>query len=123
MRKFYSTIAIFSLFLTACGSNPQSYLPAKSSPIVNIESAIVNQVQVSAATDSLSVSNNTANPLNLAYKLFWYDQNGVTQSFEGQYEDSSWLNLWLAPQQTQKVSLRKPTEESRNYRFYLRGNR
>lgn len=56
MRKFLS-LAIFSLFLTACGSNPQSYITPKSSPIVNIDASLNATLDVKAKSDHLTVKN------------------------------------------------------------------
>lgn len=120
--KSFSFIAFFSLFLTACASNPPSYLPSGSKPIINVEADVAKVAEVKAASDELSVTNQTAQPLNLSYKLFWYDKTGVTQTPHGE-ETTPWQNLLLAPQQRQSVTLVKPTPESENYRFYLRFKR
>ena len=117
----YWLLAIFSLFLTACGSNPQSYIKGKSEPIVNIEAQIAPLIQVEAESDKLSVANLSEHPLNLSYKLFWYDNQGVTQSNND--PAMPWLNLWLIGKQSQTLQLEKPTDESSNYRIYLRGHR
>lgn len=120
--KSYCLFAIFSLFLTACGSNPQSYIKGKSEPIVNIEEHIARQVEVDAGNRTVSVTNIGEHPLNLSYKLFWYDKHGVTQA-NSDIPTQSWLNLWLNSKQSQIIVLVKPTNESSNYRIYLRGNR
>lgn len=112
----------FSLLLAACGTNPQTYITAKSAPIVNIEANIAEQVDVSADRDSLSVTNKGAQNITLAYKLFWYNDQGVTQTFAGK-ESLPWQNIWLEPKQTQALQLLKPSDESTNYRFYLRATR
>lgn len=109
---------IFSLILTACGSNPASYLPSGTTPIINVESPLAERVNIEAKSDQLSVTNLTDVALNSVYKLFWYDLNGVTQP-----SAENWQNLWLEPHQSVNVPLNKPSEESANYRFYLRGNR
>lgn len=121
--RHFSIFAIFSLFLTACGSNPQSYITAKKEPIVNIEAAINNVVQVTAKSDKLHITNMTNEQLNVAYKLFWYDQNGVSQFFADNQESSGWQNVWLKAQESRAVSPVKPTDEAVNYRVYLRGSR
>ncbi|WGE68625.1 YcfL family protein [Actinobacillus equuli subsp. haemolyticus] len=120
--KFYWLFAIFSLFLTACGSNPQSYIKGKSEPVVNIEAQIATLVKVDAESERLSVTNLTEHPLNLSYKLFWYDNQGVTQT-ANDISTQPWLNLWLNSKQSQPLQLEKPTNESSNYRVYLRGSR
>ncbi|WGE31217.1 YcfL family protein [Actinobacillus genomosp. 2] len=120
--KSYWLLASFSLFLTACGSNPQSYIKGKSEPIVNIEAQIAPLIQVDAEIDKLSITNLSEQPLNLSYKLFWYDSQGVTQT-ANDISEQSWLQLWLNSKQSQTLPFEKPTNESSNYRIYLRGSR
>lgn len=109
---------LFPLILSACGSNPVSYLPSGTQPIVNIEANLAEQLEVNADSDRLSVRNLSQSTVNSVYKLYWYDINGVTQPSAEQ-----WQSLWLEPQQQRSLPLTKPTEESANYRIYLRGNR
>ncbi|QLB16874.1 hypothetical protein A6B40_04340 [Mannheimia varigena] len=123
MRLSYFTFTIFSLFLTACSSKPVSYLPTGSKPIVNIEEDISQKVELNTNGKTFSATNLTDFPLNVIYKLFWYDKDGVTQSPNGISESSGWQPLWLQPKQKQTVALIKPTEESHNYRLYLRDTR
>lgn len=113
----FVSFAIFSLFLTACGSNPQSYLTPKDSPIVNIEAQVADKVEVLAKADQLSLTNRSEQPLLLTYKLFWYDKNGVSQS----EASPLWQGLRLMSKQSQNIMLQKPTTESENYRIYLKG--
>lgn len=122
MMKSFSIIAIFSLFLTACAGKPVSYLPKGDKPIVNIEANIAEKIELDTDEKQFSTTNLTEFPLNLAYKLFWYDKDGVTQSFS-ETDSTPWQYLWLQPKQKQAVALNKPTEESSNYRLYLRGHR
>ena len=111
-----------ALGLSACASNPPSYLPAGKKPIVNIEANLNPHVEVNADERALTIRNRDAvNPLQLAYKLFWYDEQGVSQV--GTQENSSWQTLNLAPKQQTNVPLHHPTDESVNYRIYLRGSR
>ena len=110
--------AIFSLFLTACGSNPQSYITGKSEPIVNIDATINPYIEVDAKSDSLSVKNISQHSLQMAYKLFWYDKLGVSQSNDIEEPGKNWQSLWLNTQEEQIIPLVKPTEE--NYRFYMK---
>ncbi|WP_281772450.1 YcfL family protein [Haemophilus parahaemolyticus] len=117
MRKFLS-LAIFSLFLTACGSNPQSYITPKSSPIVNIDASLNATLDVKAKSDHLTVKNLSEQAVNFAYKLFWYDGKGVTQLAE--HSPQTWQPVTLRAKETMKVELEKPTEESENYRVYLK---
>lgn len=117
MCKFLS-LAIFSLFLTACGSNPQSYITPKSSPIVNIDASLNATLDVKAKSDHLTVKNLSEQAVNFAYKLFWYDGKGVTQLAE--HSPQTWQPVTLRAKETMKVELEKPTEESENYRVYLK---
>ena len=112
--------AIFSLFLTACGSNPQSYITGKSEPIVNIGATINPYIEVDAKSDSLSVKNISQHSLQMAYKLFWYDKLGVSQSNDIEESGKNWQSLWLNTQEKQIIPLVKPTEESENYRVYVK---
>lgn len=123
MRCSYFTFAIFPLILTACSSNPVSYLPTGSNPIVNIESDIANKIELDTGEMQFSTKNLTEATLKITYKLFWYDQDGVTQSFNGISDSTAWQYIQLQPKQKQLIKLSKPTEESTNYRLYLRGVR
>lgn len=115
--------AVFSaLLLTACGSNPSSYLPIETKPIVNVEAQIAEVVEVKACPEKLSLTNLSEMPLAVAYKLFWYDKNGVTQTFNDD-EVTAWQKTRLEPKQYQMLNLTKPTAESVNYRVYLRSER
>lgn len=120
MVRSFRTLAIFTLFLTACSSKPVSYLPTVSEPIVNIEADIASQIELKTESEQFLITNLTTVPQNIAYKLFWYDKDGVTQTFNQMSESSVWQNLWLQPNQKQSVALVKATEESTNYRLYLR---
>lgn len=117
-KKHFLPVAIFSLILTACASNPPSYLPSGTTPIVNVEADIAEKIAVDAKPELLKVENLTSSPINIGYKLFWYDTNGVTQ-MAGQ-EKQGWLNFWLEPLAKTSWQLTPPTEESVNYRIYLR---
>lgn len=122
MFKKIALSAIFSLFLTACGSNPNSYIKPQSKPIVNVEAQVNDLVKIEAESENLTLTNQTEQHLNLLYKLYWYDKNGVTQSFNPS-DKQAWQNLWFLPKQHLTVPLIKPTEESQNYRVYVRGGR
>ncbi|WP_373767648.1 DUF1425 domain-containing protein [Glaesserella sp.] len=120
LRKSFFIPPFSCLLLVACSSSPPSYLPSGSEPIVNIEANANDLVNVSAASTALTIANKTPAPVNVDYKLFWYDKNGVTQTVN-QADSTPWLALSLAPKQTVSVPLVKPTAESANYRIYLRG--
>lgn len=115
-------MTFLGLFLTACSSKPVSYLPAGSNPIVNIEAPLAEQVEVNAKPLVLELQNRTQQAQAMQYKLFWYDKNGVTQTFE-ESDHTPWLNVWLEPLAKMAIPLTKPTLESANYRVYLRGGR
>lgn len=117
MHKFLS-LALFSLFLTACGSNPQSYITPKSSPIVNIDSSLNATLDVKAKPGYLTVQNISEQAVNFAYKLFWYDGKGVTQT--SKLSPQTWQPVTLRTKDMMKIKLEKPTEESENYRVYLK---
>lgn len=121
MKKI-ALFAIFGLFLTACSSKPVSYLPAGTAPIVNVEAPLAEQVEVRAEPFLLKVSNLTEQPLNVLYKLFWYDKDGVTQTFDPN-DRTPWHNFWLEPRSKTEMQLAPPTAESVNYRVYLRDGR
>lgn len=116
-------IAIFALILTACSSKPISYLPTKSKPIVNIESDIAPYIELNAEIEKFTLLNLTEVPQNIAYKLFWYDRDGVTQTFNHSEESSIWQDVRLKAKEKRSIALVKPTGESENYRLYLRGSR
>lgn len=118
VRLFF--VALFSLILTACSSNPASYLPSGTQPIVNIEAQINDQIEVDAKAERLQVKNRTQSPLSLFYKLFWYDKFGVTQTLS---ETQPWQSILLNAEQSFELELAQPTPESTNYRIYLRGQR
>lgn len=100
-----------------------SYLPTGSDPIINIESDISEQIKLDANGKQFAITNLTQSPINVIYKLFWYDKDGVTQLFNGVSESTNWQQIWLLAQQKQAITLIKPTEESVNYRLYVRGER
>ena len=121
-HSLFALPAIISVFLAACASNPPSYLPSGTKPIVNVESPLSEQVSVIAEPFLLKVQNLTKNPVNVSYKLFWYDIDGVTQTLDLNAH-TPWHNFWLEPNSKTEMHLEKPTPESANYRIYLRGQR
>ena len=56
--------------------------------------------------------------MNFAYKLFWYDGKGVTQT--SKLSPQTWQPVTLRTKDMMKIKLEKPTEESENYRVYLK---
>ncbi|WP_448906571.1 YcfL family protein [Haemophilus parahaemolyticus] len=117
MRKLL-TLVICPLFLTACGSNPQSYLAAKSAPIVNIDSNLHSVLNVKANANSLTVKNLSERSVNFSYKLFWYDSNGVSQELLSSQQN--WQAVTIDAKKINHIELMKPTEESDNYRIYIK---
>lgn len=107
--------AFFALILTACGSNPASYLPSGTTPIINVEADIAEKLDINAQPENLSIRNLNIESIKIVYKLFWYDIDGVTQGLS-----RVWQSIELAPQNEVTIPLEKPTEESANYRIYLR---
>lgn len=116
MKKLF--LFSLGLLLTACSSNPVSYLPSGNTPIVNVEAAISEKIKIDAQSEKLEVSNLTDQALNVVYKLFWYDIDGISQP-----ELQTWQNLWLEAKQIRQIPLVKPSEEIANYRIYIRSSR
>ena len=77
---------------------------------------------IRAGVDSTSawVENVTEQAFNLAYQQFWYDKNGVTQTYgQGELSESLSALVRLQPKQKTELELKRPTPESVNYRLYL----
>ena len=85
---------------------------------MNIDSSLNATLDVKAQPDYLTVKNLNEQAVNFAYKLFWYDGKGVTQLAE--HSPQTWQPVTLRAKETMKVELEKPTEESENYRVYLK---
>ncbi|WP_272941015.1 YcfL family protein [Actinobacillus minor] len=68
----------------------------------------------------LIVKNISQHSLQMVYKLFWYDKLGVSQSNDIEELGKNWQSLWLNTQEKQIILLVKPTEESENYRVYVK---
>lgn len=107
-----------SLMLAGCAGQPISYLPSGTTPLVNVEAALAERLHVAATREQLLVTNQSSEALSAAYKLFWYDVQGVTQA-----ADQAWQPLQLAPLQRLSLPLTPPSAESVNYRIYLRSHR
>lgn len=117
MKKYFLYLILFGL--VGCAANPNSYIEAKSSPIINIEADLNDQIKVKAQRDRLELLNLRPIPTELSYKLFWYDELGVSQPIAGR-ESSEWHYQKLLPQEERTIFVERATEESRNYRVYLR---
>lgn len=110
----------FSLFLTGCINLSPTYLPSNSTkPLVNVEEEVASQIDVQASSEALSIENISAHAVSVSYKLFWYDEEGVTQMSDYS-QKTSWNPLWLEPQQKENIILQKPTPESERYRIYVK---
>lgn len=127
MKKSLLFLAL--LGLTACGSNPSSYLEPQAEPIVNISEALVQSVEIEAKADLLRLRNLTEQTQRLRYTLIWYDALGVTQTAAQTLDfrddnmlKAQWQWLELFAQSEQSIELQKPTAESVNYRIYLSEN-
>lgn len=127
MKKSLLFLAL--LGLTACGSNPTSYLEPQAEPIVNISEALVQSVEIEAKADLLRLRNLTEQTQRLRYTLIWYDALGVTQTAAQTLDfrddnmlKAQWQRLELFAQSEQSIELQKPTAESVNYRIYLSEN-
>lgn len=127
MKKSLLFLAL--LGLTACGSNPTSYLEPQAEPIVNISEALAHSVEIEAKPDLLRLRNLTEQTQRLRYTLIWYDALGVTQTAAQTLDfrddnmlKAQWQWLELFAQSEQSIELQKPTAESVNYRIYLSEN-
>lgn len=127
MKKSLLFLAL--LGVTACGSNPTSYLEPQAEPIVNISEALVQSVEIEAKADLLRLRNLTEQTQRLRYTLIWYDALGVTQTAAQTLDfrddnmlKAQWQRLELFAQSEQSIELQKPTAESVNYRIYLSEN-
>ena len=116
MKKSISLLFLTAL-LTACGSTPPN-LVHSDQPILNISAEANPLIEAKANPKNAWVKNIAGNSLNLAYRLFWYDKNGVTQLGDTQNEFYSGL-LPLQPQQKADIPLTRPTANSVNYRLYF----
>lgn len=127
MKK--SLLLCILIGLSACGSNPASYLEPQAEPIVNISSALVETVAIDAKADLLRLRNLSDQTQRLRYTLIWYDALGVTQSVARTLDfrddnmlEAQWQTLNLFGRSEQNIKLQKPTAESVNYRIYLSEN-
>lgn len=117
MKKSISLFFLTAL-LAGCSAKAPMLLNTQS-PILNIEAPAAESVDAGVDSDSAWVKNKTEQPVNLVYRLFWYDKHGVTVMAE---EPAIWHRLALQPLQKQPLTLARPTADSVNYRLYLRLN-
>ena len=117
MKKCIS-LFFLTVLLAGCSAKVPTLLNTQS-PILNIEAPAAERLEASVDRDSAWVKNKTEQPVNLAYRVFWYDKNGVSVTAE---EPVVWHRLALQPRQKQPLTLARPTANSTNYRLYLRLN-
>ena len=117
MKKSISLFFVTAL-LAGCSAKAPTLLNTQS-PILNIEAPAAERLEAGVESDSAWVKNKTEQPVNLVYRLFWYDKHGVTVMAE---EPAIWHRLALQPLQKQPLTLARPTADSVNYRLYLRLN-
>lgn len=115
MKKQFYCLFLTAL-LTACGSAPPNLLHTKQ-PILNIDANLAPLIETRVSTETAWVKNKTRQPIRLAYGLYWYDENGVTQ-----VEPPSFTPLLLKQNEKYRFNLVRPTQHSQNYRLYLRLN-
>lgn len=120
MKKYF-IVFMLSLVLAACGSMPSQNIVSDSDPILNIESDLAPLIETRLSRNLVWLKNKTDYPLNVGYYFFWYDQNGVTQGIEPNFNQSS--NLLLQSHQQANLTTSPPTSQSVNYRLYLRLNK
>ena len=109
MKKQISLLFLTAL-LTACSSQVPNLVHTQK-PILNIAADVNPMIRAGVDSTSAWVENVTEQAFNLAYQQFWYDKNGVTQTY-GLGE----LNESLSKTE---LELKRPTPESVNYRLYL----
>lgn len=117
MKKCIS-LFFLTVLLAGCSAKVPTLLNTQS-PILNIEAPAAERLEAGVESDSAWVKNKTEQPVNLVYRLFWYDKHGVTVTAE---EPAIWHRLALQPLQKQPLTLARPTANSTNYRLYLRLN-
>ena len=117
MKKCIS-LFFLTVLLAGCSAKVPTLLNTQS-PILNIEAPAAERLEARVDRDSAWVKNKTEQPVNLVYRLFWYDKHGVTVTAE---EPVVWHRLALQPRQKQPLTLARPTANSTNYRLYLRLN-
>lgn len=107
-----------STLLAACVSTPPVNIVSDNAPILNVEANLAPLIDTQLTPRNVWLKNKTQQPLNVAYYFFWYDKNGVTQGEEPNLNKPS--RLLLQPAQQTNLTALPPTEQSVNYRLYLR---
>ncbi|MDH2925255.1 uncharacterized protein YcfL [Nicoletella semolina] len=129
MLKLRVFLCALCVCLVGCSGSPNSYLPTQTQPILNIETSIATSVATQTQEEQLVFTNLKPEITTLAYKIFWYDQYGVTQTIytptiylQAADQLNEWRTLSLQPNERREISLTKPTAESTHYRVYVRAN-
>ncbi|MGY4677431.1 YcfL family protein [Pasteurella sp. P03HT] len=109
-----------ALFLTGflmvgCSSHKPTSLLHTTQPILNIEADAEPIIEAQVSPHSAWIKNKSKQPHDLTYRLFWYDEQGVSQQ-----ELAPSYRLRLNADEKQRIELNKPTEKSANYRLYIR---
>ncbi|QPB42267.1 DUF1425 domain-containing protein [Rodentibacter haemolyticus] len=112
------SLILLSAFVLAACSNSDPNLVHTNTPILNVAAELTTNIEAKVSSNSAWVKNKSTQPINVNYRLFWYNAQGVTQVWDQQRESLSG-NLHLQPQEQKAVELAKPTPESTNYRLYL----
>lgn len=107
------------LGLSACSSDAVSPLSLPKKPVINIEAVLAPVLVVDATDQQVILKNTSQHNIKGAYLLTWYNQQGVTQRMDWR-QDEQWHQFILAPQQRASLPLQKPTEDSVNYRVYVK---
>ncbi|MFZ7158576.1 DUF1425 domain-containing protein [Avibacterium paragallinarum] len=120
MKKLFFLCGL-SLLLAACSSTPSQNIVSENAPILNVEANLTPLIETKLHHNNVWLKNKSSQQLDVAYYFFWYDKNGVTQGEEPNLTSPS--SLLLQPRQQTNLTAVPPTEQSVNYRLYLRLNK
>ena len=120
MKKLFFLCGL-SLLLAACSSTPSQNIVSENEPILNVEANLAPVIETKLRHNNVWLKNKSQQQLDVAYYFFWYDKNGVTQGEEPNLNAPS--SLLLQPSQQTNLTPVPPTEQSVNYRLYLRLNK
>ncbi|MDU8924705.1 DUF1425 domain-containing protein [Pasteurellaceae bacterium LIM206] len=116
MKKYFLLPVI--LLLTACSAQKPN-LVKTTAPILNITTAAAQMIEADLYADTATLRNKTAAPVLLAYDLYWYNAQGVTQVYSPTQE-AFHADLLLAARQKTDIVLHKPNASAVIYRLYVR---
>ncbi|MFZ7276223.1 YcfL family protein [Avibacterium endocarditidis] len=120
MKKLFFLCGL-SLLLAACSSTLSQNIVSENEPILNVEANLAPLIETKLRHNNVWLKNKSQQQLDVAYYFFWYDKNGVTQGEEPNLNAPS--SLLLQPSQQTNLTPVPPTEQSVNYRLYLRLNK